>query len=215
MRNVCLAAVVCMLIAAAPASQPTTTQTAADEADPPKIYRMRAGQPGRDGWYPARSTGGGFTVLTPLSFNDLTVSGRDQDGMRVTTHMVASVDPNGWRYTASASTSPGVKLPANAVALYVEILSTQGNVQQKRSAKLDGADATEIEVRKGKMVVRYRVAQRDDVIYSLSVEAFGREFPPASDAAARKFFESFHFPVPETDDSPARRAAGATAASMS
>ena len=209
MRSFVLAAIVFTSIAAAPASQPATTQAAPDGFEPPKIYRMHAGQPGRDKWYAARSTGGGFTVSTPTSFNDITVSRRDADGTRVVTHMVGTNDSGGARFSASASTSEGVKLPPDAIASYVKMLAKPHELRQQHTAKLDGADATEFDVAKEKTVARYRVAQRDDVIYSLRVEGPGQVFPPATEAMARKFFDSFCFPTPEPNNGPASTASAA------
>jgi len=209
MRTILLAAAVFTSIAAAPASQPAippsqpaTTRASADVQDPPQIHRMHAGRAGRDGWYAARSTGGGFTVSTPTAFNDITVSRRDADGMLVTTHMVASSDFAGGRYSASASSSAGVTLPATAIASYVETLSKLGEVRQKRDARSDGIDGMELEIKKEKTVARYRIAQHANVIYTLTVEVAGDAFPPASDAAATKFFESFRFPIPEAINAP-------------
>jgi hypothetical protein len=211
MRTTLLVAAMLTSIAAAPASQPATTPAQrattrasadSDVQDPPKIHRMHAGQPGQDGWYAARSTGGGFTVSTPTAFNDITVSRRDADGLLVTTHMVASSDFAGGRYSASASSSAGFTLPATAIASYVETLSKLGEVRQKRSVRSDGADGMELEIKKEKTVARYRIAQHRNVVYTLTVEVAGDAFPPASDAAAVKFFESFRFPIPEAIDAP-------------
>jgi len=202
MRTMLLAADIFTSMAAAPASQPTTTRGSADVQEPPKIYRMHAGKPGRDGWYAARSTGGGFTVSTPTAFNDITVGRHDADGMLVTTHMVASSDFAGGRYSASASSSAGVTLPATAIASYVETLSKLGEVRQKRSVRSDGIDGMELEIKKDKTLARYRIAQHENVIYTLTVEVSGDVFPPASDAAATKFFESFRFPIPEAINAP-------------
>jgi len=138
----------------------------------------------------------------PTRFNDITVSRRDPDGMLVTTHMVASVDVAGERYTASASASVGLKLPPSATASYAEMLGKLGEVRHKRGATLNGADATELEIRKEKMVARYRVTQHADVIYLLTVEINGQEFPQAADEAAAKFFDSFRFPTPEANNAP-------------
>jgi hypothetical protein len=188
--------------AATPATQPATTRAGADIQDPPKIHRMHAGRAGRDGWYAARSTGGGFTVSTPTAFNDITVSRRDPDGTIVTTHMVASSDFAGGRYSASASSSAGFTLPATATAAYVDTLSKLGEVRQKRNVRSDGADAMELEIKKETSVARYRIALHDNVIYTLTVELSGDAFPPASDAAAVRFFESFRFPTPEAINAP-------------
>jgi hypothetical protein len=208
MRTILLAAAMFTSIAAAPASQPATTLAqpattrAADVQDPPKIHRMHFGQLGRDGWYAARSTGSGFTISMPTKFNDITVSRHDADGMLVTTHMVASSEFTGAHYSASATSSAGFPLPPNAIGLYVETLSKLGEVRQKRSVRADGTDAMELEIKTEKTVARFRIAQRDNVIYKLTVEVTGQGIPPAEDAAAEKFFESFRFPIPEAINAP-------------
>src|SRR5687768_14808922 len=43
------------------------------------MHRKMAGEAGADGWYPARSTKGGFAVSLPAQFNDFTMTASKLD----------------------------------------------------------------------------------------------------------------------------------------
>jgi len=208
MRNVALVALMLINSALGPAatatSQPATTR-AASPHEPPVIHQIKAGTPGRDGWYAAESTSGKFVVATPAPFNDITVSHVEPDGSRVSTHMIAATGI-GVSCIATASSNSSVKLPANAAELYLDMLATHGTAGNKHAAKLDGVDCTEVEVFFEGVITRHRVVQRDDVIYALKVEVRGREFGGGDNIVADKFFESFRFPAPEADNAPGRTA---------
>ena len=90
------------------------------------------------------------------------------------------------------------------------MLAKLGEVRRREPVKVDGVDGIEIEVLKGTIVTRYRVAQLDNVIYCLKVEIRGQEFFRQDDAMARKFFESFRFPTPDPDETRGPIASAAT-----
>jgi hypothetical protein len=220
MRHVVLAMLALLLPTTAPArtpgssSQPATatapTSRPAIPHDPPVFHRMKAGRPERDGWYPARSTGCGFRVSTPAAFNDITVSHVEPDGSRVATHMIAA-DFGNVIFTVTASSNSVLKLPPNAADTYLDMLTALGTARNKRPARLDGSDCTEVDIVRQGFITRHRVVQRDDVLYALKVEVRGREFRGADDRMAERFFDSFRFPSPEPDDNaPGRTASAAT-----
>jgi len=47
------------------------------------MHRQLAGEAGADGWYPARSTKGGFSVRLPAQFNDFSIPASRQDNGHV------------------------------------------------------------------------------------------------------------------------------------
>lgn len=50
--------------------------------------QKQAGEPDENGWYPARAVSGGFSVLMPVPFNDLTIVSPVKDGATVTSDTV-------------------------------------------------------------------------------------------------------------------------------
>ena len=61
-------AMILAMASACAASQPTLV-----------MHRQMAGEAGADGWYPARSTKGGFAVRLPAQFNDFSLPASRQD----------------------------------------------------------------------------------------------------------------------------------------
>lgn len=208
MRHLCLAPMICLLVAATPPATTQSTQPAAEEIfqEKPKVHEMNAGTPGADGWCTARSTGDGFVVAMPQRYNDMSVSHHDEDGGVVRTHMVATTMQNGTRFSVSASVSPDGKLPGYATAKYVGVLEAKGTPRNRRAVMMDGVEGVEIEVVQPAQVMRYRVVQRGDTIYLMTLRRFGLEIPKDGESIAARFFESFRFGAPGVDQGPARRA---------
>jgi hypothetical protein len=122
----------------------------------------------------------------------------------MTTHMVASVAPREQpaphadaRFAATATSNSSAELPPDAADTFVNMLAEQGEVRGRRDVKMDGVDATEIDVMTKDIVTRHRVARLGDVIYNVRMELPGKEFSNKDEAAAKRFFESFRFPTPD------------------
>jgi hypothetical protein len=193
-----------ILASGASTTAPATTQSSDPSPERPKIYRMRAGVPGPDGWCVAKSTGGNFAVSLPARFNDVTIGRREDDGTVLRTHMVAATMPDGSRFAASASTNAAVKLPGYAAARYVDMLARQGTAGDRRAVTMDGIEGTEIEVVGAAGVSRYRVVQHGDTMYVLTFQRGGHELPDEAAQMAKKFFESFRFPTAGAEQAPGR-----------
>jgi hypothetical protein len=67
------------------------------------IHRVQAGEPGEDGWYSARSTGGRFSVKLPNKYNDVAIHSRE-NGLVGTLHMLSSVTGQGCKFAALFTT---------------------------------------------------------------------------------------------------------------
>ena len=186
--------------ASAAATQLASRPVAPDE---PQVHRVQAGDVGPDGWCDAKSTGRGFAVSMPRKFNDMSVGHRQDDGTLVRTHVVAATFDNGTRFVASASSNASVKLAPHAASDYVDLLAAKGlTLRHRKPVKMDGVDATEIEVVHSRTVARHRVGQRDDVIYVMSIERPGEDFPKEAEQIATRFFDSFRLPAPQGDAAP-------------
>ena len=196
-----------VIAADAPTTAPAATTQSSDRSlERPKIYRMRAGVPGRDGWCVAKSTGGGFTVSLPARFNDVTIGRPEDDGTVLRTHMVAVTMPDGARFAASASTNAAVKLPGYAAARYVDLLARQGTAGDRRVVTMDGVEGTEIDVVEATVVSRYCVVQHGDTMYVLTFQRGVTEaLSPDIEEMAKRFFESFRFPTLEADQATGRQ----------
>ena len=55
------------------------------------LNQKEAGEPNEDGHYPARAVSGGFSVLMPVPFNDLTIVSPVKDGTTVTSDTVGGI----------------------------------------------------------------------------------------------------------------------------
>ena len=90
------------------------------------------------------------------------------------------------------------------------MLAAKGTPRNRRAVKMDGAEGVEIEVVEPAQVTRYRVTQRGNTIYLMTLRRFGLEIPKDGESVAARFFESFNFGAPEADNGPGRRAGDAT-----
>lgn len=75
------------------------TTPAANDSDKVTVHRKQAGSKGKNGWYPAESTKGDYSVLMPLKFNDFTVKS-NTDRVR-SVEMLGSRSNEGIRFLAS------------------------------------------------------------------------------------------------------------------
>ena len=77
------------------------------------LNQKQAVEPDEDGWYPARAVSGGFSVLMPVPFNDLTIVSPVEDGAPVTSDTVRGRSREGARFMANCIRRSDGKMPPN------------------------------------------------------------------------------------------------------
>jgi len=66
-----------------------------------EMHRLQAATPGGSGWYLAESTHGSFSVLTPIPFNDFTVTETDPKWGTTQLHTVGARSAEGLKFSAT------------------------------------------------------------------------------------------------------------------
>jgi hypothetical protein len=172
---------------------------AGERADPPsastpasiQFHRKGAGSPREDGFYEARSTGGGFSVLLPGPFNDFSQIGASRDGGKITLHAVGMVTPVGAQYTATAMTSAdGKALPKSNLEEMAATAKREGTLQSKRTVIFEGHSGIELYLKEPKTSAKMRGFDIEGTRYWLIAE-----FPSSAEKVVLedvdKFLSSF------------------------
>lgn len=89
-------------IAAGLAAAAATSGAAFGDAAKPQVemHRTQATEKDESGWYLAKSTKGGFRILSPIPFNDYTIVTEDRNIGRLTLHGVGSKSADGMEFGA-------------------------------------------------------------------------------------------------------------------
>lgn len=149
-----------------------------------------AGEPREDNWYEAKSTGGGFSVLLPGPFNDVTQSAPTTDGKILSVHTLGMVTPAGVKFSATAMTrSDKKKVGQSEVQGVVERFEKKGTLKSKRAISLRGYPGIEFSVGDATVSARMRTYAVDDTLYQLIVE-FPTSVEPSVVADINKFLDS-------------------------
>lgn len=170
----------------APEQLPSATSAdALESAKRSKVHRTVAGTPGKDGWYVALSTEGGFSVAVPQPFIDFTIGGPSATGHPA--FGISATSPEGVKCVALATEATG----DNGVALDVMLgrMRLERKVVTKRDAKwheLPTLDAELTDASGGELV---RFVRTPRFVYALTVE-FPNEAAEPARRLAGGFFES-------------------------
>lgn len=148
-----------------------------------EVLRMQAGEPDANGWYLAQSTRGGFSVLLPVSFNELTVNERgNADIVRV--EMLGGATEAQVKFAATR-----VYYADNETAKkYFGKFAGNGAFAkaEKRTLKVNGHDALEIDVSNDTLGAMQRAVLVDDLMILLIVQ-----WPLPREEAARNLAGTF------------------------
>jgi len=86
-------------------------------ADPQmEMHRLQATTKDPSGWYVAASTYGSFSVLTPIPFNDFTVTDDDPKFGKIKTHIVGAKSADGIKFSATETPIIEGRSPTNLAA---------------------------------------------------------------------------------------------------
>ena len=76
-------------------------QHIAASADPNvELHRKWVEEKNADGWYPAKSTKGSFSIVSPIPFNDYTITANDPNIGLLTIHGIGSKNNDGYEFGA-------------------------------------------------------------------------------------------------------------------
>lgn len=148
-----------------------------------EMHRKNAGIARKDGWYPASSTKGNYSVLLPIKFNDLTVKANDAENVKSVEMLVAS-------------SSEGIKFLSSRT-FYTEPEKAEGFFQNfvtgkalpeapRRSLKFKGYDAVLIENSNQQLATSQLVIKAENTLLVMAVE-----WPIVHTEAAKKLGDVF------------------------
>jgi hypothetical protein len=158
----------------------------------PMVYhRLMAGEPDTEGWYPAASTEGGFSVRLPAKFQDFTLP-----TIKGPMYIVGTERPDGTWFTATSYQPPNMQ--AAVEEMYGRADDTEPGGRAKR-VKVGGLEGVEFRAAKpGVNSGAVLFLHSDSTAYTLIVECRqGPKLPPGAklpDAVERDvtiFFQSF------------------------
>jgi hypothetical protein len=68
-----------------------------------QMHRQAVALKNESGWYPAESTGGDYSVLMPVPFNDFTVIGQRTDGAQLKMFCLGAKSIEGYKFSVTAA----------------------------------------------------------------------------------------------------------------
>lgn len=155
-----------------------------------ELHRTGAGDPDDDGWCPAVSSHGPFSVKLPTTFTDFTMSVRATDGVDVTFDTIGTKTNTGTQYTAIAVRRADGKVPSDVVAKTGAEFGTEA--RERRPITQAGMSGVYFRVAGPDSTAMCRVFQSETTAYQLIVDhQAGTAIPPAVEKDAMIFFESF------------------------
>jgi hypothetical protein len=161
-----------------------------------KMHRAKAGTPGKDGWYEAKSTQGEFTVRFPAPFDDFTQTASTKDGASAQLHFVEAKAAGDIRYTAlSGTAAAGRQLDAKALDKVAEPYVKDGTLRSMRSLTLNGNSGIECKTCDGPLSAVRRVYFKGPRFYQIYV-TYPTTAEHQVEGDVRRFLDSFAFAEP-------------------
>lgn len=108
------------------------------------LHRKSAGTPDSAGWYPAMSTGCGFSVLLPAPYDDLTSSAIDPAGGVLERHVLSSTTADGARFSVVCMDSNSLTDPFIYPEQYVLNLAAGDRILRKVAITLGDLSGLEV-----------------------------------------------------------------------
>ena len=145
----------------------------------------------KDGWQPAVSTKGDFSIQIPVTFHDYTIHGEDENIGKMLVHVIAGRSVEGLKFTVTEMPrTPRMKDP--------KIADIAGDFKNKPGTKVsdlvagtrDGAEQLSFVVTGGKTGAYMQVIKTRTALYTLALEFPNAERDLASDVKSG-FFDSF------------------------
>jgi len=162
------------------AAQPTT-----------EFHRQNVETLDKDGWQPAVSTKGDFSIQIPVMFNDFTIHADDENVGKMMVHVIAGRSTEGLKFTVTEMPfTPRMKNP--------KIADIAGDFKNKPGTKVsdivqgtrDGAERLSFSVTGGKTSAYMQVIKTKTALYTLALEFPNAERDLASDVRSG-FLDSF------------------------
>jgi hypothetical protein len=163
------------------------------------MHRSQAGEPGKDGWCIAKSTGAGFSVELPGRFNDFSHANKAVDGVTMKLDAVGTTILPEMKFSAMAvKRSDGTFMPAK-LEDFGKSFEKDGNKVTKRAIEVHGHAGIEVHVKGKKSSAFFRLFRANGSTYQMIVE-----YPPivseeSATANAQRFFNSFTFAKAEKE----------------
>ncbi len=165
--------------------------------DQPSIvmHRQRAGVRNADGWYPATSTEGGFSVLMPVPFNDFTVVTRRPDGASVRSFVLGTRSKEGVKFSVAGTAwqAPRPDLAAFAAGFR----GARQMVSDPEYGEVSGHPCVTVVVTRPDTVTIAREIVAPGMVFTLTVEYAGALRDTAGPVAGI-FLDSFRYAAPAT-----------------
>jgi hypothetical protein len=158
------------------------------------VHRVGAGELDESGWCLARSTGGGFSVSLPNVFNDFAITAKAEDGVEITTFVVATRNERLVKFTAVAMSRPDGKFKRDPLQGLVDQFEKQGTLKSKRSISMGEMKGVEIRVASHSSSSAVRAYKAPTVIYNLIVESPASINLEEIDGDVNRFLDSLAVP---------------------
>jgi hypothetical protein len=155
------------------------------QSGPMVMHRRAGGEPDADGWYPAVSTEGGFSVRLPGRFDDFTLP-----TTRGVMYIIGTLRPDGTQFTATAFQPPDLGDAVDRMYKRADGTEASGRAKRLNIEELKGVEFRD--ARPGVNAGAVRFLHSDSTVYTLVVEyRQGTKLPPDVERDAAVFFESF------------------------
>jgi len=151
-----------------------------------QMHRVQVSEKDGDGWYPARSTNGGFSVLLPLPFNDFSVPG-DGSSEVLRSEVVGGKSTEGIKFSATRIYYVGDALAKKYFSNFKSGKVFPGS--QTRAIRFKNYDAVDIEVSNSTSGSRQRAVLLHGSMILLIVE-WPREHESIAKDIAGTFLDS-------------------------
>ena len=144
------------------------------------LHRKSAGSPNSEGWYPATSTGCGFSVLLPAPYNDFTSSATNPAGEVLKRHVIETLTADGAELAVVCMEPIPSSDPSIYPEQFAENLAADGRILRRVPTRLGNLSGLEISVRNsGRGCIDARVLVSKERAYELTIE-----YPAAAMEAA-------------------------------
>lgn len=165
-----------------------------DEGVKVVTYRRSAGDRDEVGWCQAVSTDGGYSVSLPNVFNDFTMTVVEEGGSTTTACVVAARTPERDVFSVVKFVNPPASLRVKSYESLAKEFEQRGFAVKTRAVTLGELHGIEIQASSSGGSGITRTFRTSDVLYQISVEAFGPRGLEFIRDDARRFLDSFTLP---------------------